>query len=229
MKPLIIANWKMNPQSLAKARYLLSAIKKEIRDIKSAEIVICPPFVYLSNLEISKYQNIALGSQNCFWEQKGAFTGEISAAMLKNLGCQYVIVGHSERRRLFHETNETINKKIKAALKAKLKPILCVGEISQINRCIKGISKKDIKKIIFAYEPIFAIGTGKPCDIKKAKKINFLVRKILNKDIKILYGGSVNSKNAGQYIKEAGFDGLLVGGASLKPIEFIKIVKGVGI
>jgi len=216
MKPLIVANWKCNPTTLKGAKLLFDSVKKEIKNIKNIEVVLCPPFIYLPILTVHRQvMNIKLGAQDCFWKQQGAFTGEISPLMLKDLGCQYVIIGHSERRAL-GETDEMINKKIRAALKSKLKPILCIDKISQI--------KKDLKtEIIIAYEPLFAIGTGKPCSIEKAKKM----RTSLIRFKTVLYGGSINSENAKDYIKEAGFQGLLVGGASLEPKEFIQIVKNV--
>jgi len=247
MKTLIVANWKMNPSTLEGAKLLFEAVKKEVKNIKKVEIVICPPFPYLPILNNGSPTSITtsiirLGGQDCFWEEKGAFTGEVSPKMLKDLGCKYVIIGHSERRRYFEETDEMINKKIKAALKVGLRPILCIEKISQIRKHqrsvkmnevhrlkkgIKGIIKKDLKKIILAYEPVFAIGTGKPCSIEKAKKMRLLILRNLNKNLPVLYGGSVNSQNARDYVKKAGFQGLLVGGASLNAQEFIKIVKNV--
>ncbi len=221
----------MNPQTLAEAKRLFNSVKKGIKNIKNIEVVICPPFVYLSILGASAsakgYGGLAIGSQNCFWEKEGAFTGEISAFMLKDIGCKYVIIGHSERRRYFKETCAIVNKKLKAALTNNLKPILCIDSINQVKRGLKGISKKEIKKIIIAYEPIFAIGTGKACSISKAKKMNFSIRKILGKSSIILYGGSVNPKNAKDFIMKAGFQGLLIGGASLNHKEFIEIIKKV--
>jgi len=216
MKPLIVANWKCNPTTLKGAKLLFDSVKKEIKNIKNIEVVLCPPFIYLPILTVHRQvMNIKLGAQDCFWKQQGAFTGEISPLMLKDLGCQYVIIGHSERRAL-GETDEMINKKIRAALKSKLKPILCIDKISQI--------KKDLKtEIIIAYEPLFAIGTGKPCSIEKAKKM----RTSLIRFKTVLYGGSINSENAKDYMEKAGFQGLLVGGASLEPKEFIQIVKNV--
>jgi len=247
MKPLIIANWKMSPTTLEGAKLLFEAVKKEVKNIKKVEIVICPPFPYLPILNNGSPTSITtsiirLGGQDCFWEEKGAFTGEVSPKMLKDLGCKYVIIGHSERRRYFEETDEMINKKIKAALKVGLRPILCIEKISQIRKHqrsvkmnevhrlkkgIKGIIKKDLKKIILAYEPLFAIGTGKPCSIEKAKKMRLLILRNLNKNLPVLYGGSVNSQNARDYIEKAKFQGLLVGGTSLNAQEFIKLVKNV--
>ncbi|MFH1181081.1 MAG: triose-phosphate isomerase [bacterium] len=200
MKPLIVANWKMNPASLADAKKLFNAVK-------STRTIICPPFVYLSALKAS-------GSQDCFWENSGAFTGEVSPKMLKDLGVEYVILGHSERRRYLGETNEMIDKKIKACLAAGLKPILCVEKPEQI---------KKWQDIIIAFEPVLAIGTGEPFDIQKAKKM----RESLFGFPVVLYGGSVDSKNASDYIKKAGFQGLLVGTESLSAKEFIKIAKAV--
>ena len=247
MKTLIVANWKMNPSTLEGAKLLFEAVKKEVKNIKKVEIVICPPFPYLPILNNGSPTSITtsiirLRGQDCFWEEKGAFTGEVSPKMLKDLGCKYVIIGHSERRRYFEETDEMINKKIKAALKVGLRPILCIEKISQIRKHqrsvkmnevhrlkkgIKGIIKKDLKKIILAYEPVFAIGTGKPCSIEKAKKMRLLILRNLNKNLPVLYGGSVNSQNARDYIEKAKFQGLLVGGTSLNAQEFIKLVKNV--
>ncbi|MDP3991060.1 MAG: triose-phosphate isomerase [Candidatus Nealsonbacteria bacterium] len=205
MKPLIVANWKCNPTTLKEAKLLFSRVKK-------AGGIICPPFVYLSVLR-------ANGAQDCFWEEKGAFTGEISPLMLKNLGVKYVIIGHSERRKYFKETNEIIEKKLKAALKAGLKPILCIDKMSQIPKNTKGL--------IIAYEPLFAIGTGQACSIQKAKRMRTAIKRAAGITVPVLYGGSVNAQNAGEYVKLAGFQGLLVGGASLKPREFIDIIKNV--
>jgi triosephosphate isomerase (TIM) len=204
MKPLIVANWKCNPGSLKEAKSLFAAVKR-------TGAVICPPLVYLSALK-------AEGAQDVFWEAGGAYTGEISPLMLKALGVKYVIVGHSERRKYQKETNEMIEKKLRAALKARLKPILCIDKISQIPE-ISGTG------FIIAYEPLFAIGTGKACSIGKAEQMRKAIKKKAGRGIPVIYGGSVTAQNAEGYIKEAGFDGLLVGGASLKTKEFIDIVK----
>jgi len=234
----------MNPPTLAEAKKLFNLVKRGIGKIKKVKVVICPPFVYLP---ILKKSNLALGAQNCFWEEKGAFTGEVSAKMLKDSGCRYVILGHSERRRRFGETDEIINKKIRAAIKAKIKPIFCIGETSkerergktekviklQLEKGLKGIKKTEIKNLVLAYEPVWAIGTGKACSAEEAQTMSLFLRKIIAKlyslaasrNLPILYGGSVNSKNAKDYIVEARMDGLLIGGASLVAKEFIKIVK----
>jgi len=219
-KILIVANWKMNPQKLTEAKKLFVSIKKGLKNAcpelsRRVEVVICPPVIYLSNLLSFKScgSNIKLGSQNAFWEEQGAFTGEISLKMLKSLGVKYIIIGHSERRKHFKETNKIIEKKLKSALALGLKPILCIDKLSQI--------PKDINDdYILAYEPLFAIGTGEPCSAEKAKKM----REKINKKL-VLYGGSVNSKNAEDYIEKSGFQGLLVGGASLNAREFLKIIQ----
>ncbi|MFH1656343.1 MAG: triose-phosphate isomerase [Candidatus Nealsonbacteria bacterium] len=234
MKPLIIANWKMNPQTLKEAKELFKLIERAIENIKEIETIVCPPFVYLS--ELKSNSNIKIGAQNCFYEEKGAFTGEISLAMLKDLGCQYVIVGHSERRKYFNETDEIINKKLKVILEVGLKPILCIGETQEqrdkgeTEKVLKNQLEINLKNITIlnatlsiAYEPIWAIGTGNPCSSEDAKKALLFIKKII--DVPVLYGGSVNKENTQEYIKKAGFNGLLVGGASLKADEFIQIIK----
>jgi triosephosphate isomerase len=225
-KPLIVANWKMNPVALAEAKELFSAIKK-------LDAVICPPFCYLSSKIMPSGAKFRLGAQNCHWEEKGAYTGEISPKMLKSLGVEYVIIGHSERRIHFQETDEIINKKLKAALQSALIPILCVGEKkgedanliieNQINNDLKDIAQDDARKIIIAYEPVWAIGTGDFCESKIAETALRLIKIKVN--TKVLYGGSVNSKISADYLR-VGFDGLLVGGASLNAEEFAKIVNG---
>jgi len=250
MKPLIVANWKMNPLNLAQAKRLFNSVKRGLKNIKKAEVVICPPFVFISNFQNLSSNNLKLGAQNLFWEEIGAYTGEISGAMLKNIKCQYVIVGHSERRRYFGENEEMINKKLKAALELKLFPILCVGETQnerekgetesilkkQIEGALKKISRQKIEKLklFIAYEPVWAIGTGKPCDFEEAQKMGLVIKKIISKiynsinfaqKIPILYGGSVNSRNGIGYIKEAGLQGLLVGGASLNAKEFVNLIR----
>ena len=217
MKPLIIANWKMNPQTLAEAKKLFNSVKRGIRNIEEVKVIICPPFIYLPVLK-------ANGSQDCFWEEKGAYTGEVSPKMLKDLGVKYIIIGHSERRKYQEETDEIINKKLKVVIKGRLKPILCIDKISQLKKDLKGISRKEFKNLILAYEPLFAIGTGKPCSPEKAKKMLISIQKKVNRNTPVLYGGSVNSQNAKDYITKAGFQGLLIGGASLNSREFLKII-----
>lgn len=247
MKYLIVANWKMNPQSFAKAERFCDLIKKKLKKSRKAEIIICPPYLYLPI--VKQLRVIKTGAQNCFWEEQGAYTGEISLAMLKDLKCKYAIIGHSERRRFLNETNQMINKKIQTALYAKITPILCVGEKqeekqgnktiavlkSQLESALKGISKKQIGNIIFAYEPVWAIGTGNACSADEGHVIRLLLQKIIAEKYsrqiaqkaRILYGGSVNSSNVEEIIKQAGFQGVLIGKASLIPKEFIKITEKV--
>ena len=222
MSYLIIANWKMNPSTIKEAKELFNKVKK-------TGAIICAPFTYLSEL---KSDNLC--AQNCYWEASGPYTGEISLDMLKDLGVAYVIIGHSERRVHFKETDEMINKKLKATLATDLRPILCIGEKKgenakevikkQLEQDLNGISKKDLDRIIIAYEPVWAIGTGDFCEASKAKESLESIKEKLNN--KVLYGGSVNSKISKDYI-DVGFDGLLVGGASLKVDEFIKINQNV--
>lgn len=231
MKNLIVANWKMNPVSKKEAEKLFSATKRGIKGSKS-EVVVCPPFVYLLGLK-----GLVLGAQNVFYEEKGAFTGEVSAVMLKDLGIEYVIIGHSERRKYFGETDEIINKKIKKVLEAGLKVIFCIGEIQEehdagkrsevLERQIKiGLSSiENLENINIAYEPVWAIGTGNNCSVEETKESIDFIRKFVPAGMIILYGGSVKSENSGSYVKEAGANGLLVGGASLNAEEFIKIIK----
>lgn len=219
---LIIANWKCNPQTLAEA-------KKLFNGVKDTGAIICPPFIYLS---VFNYK--FLGAQDCHYEQSGAFTGEVSPKMLKDLGCKYVIIGHSERRIHLQETDEMINKKLKAALKKGLTPILCVGEKkgekaeivvgNQLNKDLEGIAKKNLNKIIIAYEPVWAISTsgGGYCSPERANEVRKIIkRKVTNK---IIYGGSVDSKDVKGYL-DIGFEGVLVGSASLDAKEFVKINK----
>lgn len=237
MKNLIAANWKMNPVSQKEAEDIFEAIKKGVKNT-TAEVVICPPFAWLAVVSQRRNEGgLILGAQNCFYEEKGAFTGEVSALMLKDLGVEYVITGHSERRKYFAETDETINKKVRKSLDAGLKVILCVGETEdeknegkreavlqrQIQEGLKDVI--DIENINIAYEPVWAIGTGNNCSIEETKEAISFIRKFVPQNTRILYGGSVKSENSGIYIKEARSNGLLVGGASLNAEEFVKIVK----
>ncbi len=255
MSKLIIANWKCNPTDLDKAKHLFGVVQRGVSKVKDIEIVICPPFVYLSPLMALAQDKMVFGAQDCFWEQKGAFTGEISPLELKNLGCHYVIVGHSERRRYLNETDEMINKEIKAVLKSRLKPIFCIGEETrdtfdsqgkllnemslavgeQLEKGLAGVPAARVREIVVAYEPVWAIGSGQPCSPDDAMKATLLIRKTLTKlynrstaeKIKIIYGGSVSSKNVNDYVKGARMDGVLVGGASLNASDFVKIIEAV--
>jgi len=238
MKIYLIGNWKMNPESLIKAQELFNGIKKELKKFpgifKKQKIILCPPFLYLcdiKNLILKSKLKIYLGAQNCFFEEKGAFTGEISPKMLKSLEIKFVILGHSERRKIFGEREEMIKKKVFAVLKEKLIPILCIGETEKERKSHKTFlvlknqlkNLTNLKSLIVAYEPVWAIGTKNPCNPKDAKEVLLFLRKFFKKN-PILYGGSVDSKNAKDYIK-VGFNGLLVGGASLNPKEFVEIAK----
>jgi triosephosphate isomerase len=246
MKKMVIANWKMNPVTLEEAEKLFSNIAKNIAPIKNTQIIICPPFLYLENLKkISR--KIDLGAQNASLEEGGAHTGEISATMLYEAGIKYVLLGHSERRAL-GENNSDINKKIKIALSSGLVPILCVGDKerdanheyfgmikNQIEECLAGIQKNAISKVIIAYEPIWAISTTpgrKDATTDDSYEMAIFIRKVIIDKIgatvkmpKILYGGSVNDKNSGEFLARGGVDGVLVGGASLRAEKFLKIIS----
>jgi triosephosphate isomerase len=246
MKPLVIANWKCNPINQKEAKKLFNSVKDGVKEIRNVEIVVCPPFVYLSVIK-HKNSNIKIGAQDSFWENSGAFTGGASPLMLKDLGCQYVILGHSERRIFFGDTDEIINKKIKAVISAGLGPIFCIGETeaekkkgdtwkvleTQIAKGLSGVSEKEMENIVIAYEPVWAIGTGNPCSTDETKKSVQFIREVISNlypdatlnNLRILYGGSVNSQNVGDYFAKSGIEGFIIGGASLKPEEFIKIVK----
>ena len=252
-KPLIIANWKMNPATFEEAERLLNTINKDIIKDENIEVVICPPFIYLSSLLSIAKDNLVFGAQDCFWEDKGAYTGEISPLMLKKLGSQYVIIGHSERRKYFQETDKVINRKLKAILKARLNPVLCVGEEArdsfdsegrsldevslvigeQVEKALIEVSPAWIRNLVIAYEPIWAIGTGNSCSSDDAMRATLFIRKILTKlydrsiaeKVKIIYGGSVTSQNAVDFVEGANMDGVLVGRASLNASEFVKIME----
>jgi len=244
MKKIVIFNWKMNPESESKAKRLVEIIERAKKK-SNFKVVVCPPFVYLGSL-IKKFKKIEFGAQNCFWEKKGAFTGEISCKMLRNLGVRFVILGHSERRKYFKETNKEIAKKIKAVAENKLIPILCVGETLEERK--KSLTKKVIKKqllnslkeildlkfknfrLIVAYEPVWAIGTGKICEPEDALEIIYYLKKILldllpSSSLFFFYGGSINSKNIFLFLKEKEIDGVLVGGASLKEKEIVSMLS----
>ena len=248
-KKFVIANWKCNPQTSKEAQRLFSEAGENAANVKNLEVIICAPFAYIQNLK-SNIQNLSVGAQDCFWEQKGPYTGEVSPSMLKDAGCEYVILGHSERRKDFGETGEIINKKIKAALAARLKPILCIGEkaeererikeavAGQIKNCLAGVEQNQIKNIIIVYEPVWAISTtanSKDCPPEEAFSASLMIKKMLidlygksiGEKIKIIYGGSVDSKDAASYVKEAKVDGVLVGAASLNANEFGKIISSV--
>lgn len=248
MRRLIIAgNWKMN-KNLREAVDLAASLKKELSQIRTIDIVLCPPATNLLSVhEIIKDSQIELGAQNLFWEKSGAYTGEISAEMLKSVGCHYVIIGHSERRQYFGETNDTVNKKMQCAIENGLVPIMCIGEVleqreagitnqvleEQVRGGLKNLSTGDMKKVIIAYEPVWAIGTGKTATSMQAQEahsvIRNLVRAMYNDDIannlRIQYGGSVKPENAGSLLSQPDVDGALVGGASLDVKSFKGIIE----
>jgi len=246
-KKLMAANWKMYKtpdQTREFFRDFLPLVEKHDRD----EIAVCPPFVNVpAAVEAAKGSNIAVGAQNMYWEKEGAFTGEISTGMLLAVGCTHVIIGHSERRQYFGETDDTVNLKLKAALEAGLVPIVCVGEVleereagltedvlrRQCLRAFHAISGKKAAKLVIAYEPVWAIGTGRTATPQLASEAHQVIRSEAGKalgeelaeNLRILYGGSVKPENAKALMSEAEIDGALVGGASLVPKSFAAIVK----
>ena len=247
-KPIIAGNWKLN-KNPHEAILLVDELKRELVDVTGVDMVVCPPFVDLTDVSDALIDHdIALGAQNVFWEDAGAFTGEISAPMLKDLGVKYVIIGHSERRQYFHETNETVNKRLRAVLKHGLIPIVCVGEnLAQResnktfdvikDHCegsLSGLSAEEMKSVVLAYEPVWAIGTGKTATPQQAQEVHIFIRQLLGKmfnteianSVRIQYGGSVTPDNIASLMAQADIDGALVGGASLKAPSFAAIVKG---
>jgi len=246
-KPIIAGNWKMNC-IIDEALVLANEINRAFVDENSCDVVLCPPFTAL--LEVSEVltdSNVSLGAQNMHWEAQGAYTGETSAPMLIDTGCKYVIIGHSERRQFFAETNATVNKKIKAAMQNKLIPIVCVGETlaeresnktfnvikEQVLGAFAGISNIDASNVVLAYEPVWAIGTGKNATSKQAEEVHLFIRNLMAElygreiadSIRIQYGGSVKAENVEELMKEKDIDGALVGGASLKANSFIEIIR----
>ena len=246
---IVAGNWKMN-NDISAARTLINklidGLKKE-ENIKCG-VIICPPFVSLAeSSSLLNGTNIKLGAQNMYAEESGAFTGEISPDMLISAGCEFVILGHSERRTIFKETNELINKKIMLALKKDLKPIFCVGETEaerennqtkevikkQVTEGLNNVSSSDMEKIIIAYEPVWAIGTGKNATPEQAQEVHLFIRNLIAQNYSqkiadnliIQYGGSVKPDNAKELLSQKDIDGALVGGASLKADAFIEIIK----
>ena len=246
-KTIIAGNWKMN-KTIAESLSLVKELKKIAADVKDREIVVCPAFTALGAVAAElKSSNIKVGAQNMHFEKNGAFTGEVSALMLRDISVEYVILGHSERRHIFGEKDEVINQKVKAALLNGLKPIFCVGETlsereagktndiigNQILKGLKDASKKDIKNVVIAYEPVWAIGTGKNATPEQAEEAHVFIRKVLSKvfdnkianEVSILYGGSVKPDNIKGIIAKENIDGVLVGGASLDAKSFYQIIK----
>ncbi|MCK5491268.1 MAG: triose-phosphate isomerase [Candidatus Pacebacteria bacterium] len=242
---IIIANWKMNPVDLVEAENLIKTVRRGIKKSDDRKVIICPPSIYLSKIKTNSHFD--LGIQNIFWEDKGAYTGEVSVLMAKNLDVKYAIVGHSERRLYMKETNEMINAKIVSTLKNNLKVVLCIGESlaeknkdraseiieRQIREALKNIKKSQISNLIIAYEPIWAIGTGQTPSQDEVMSMSLFLKKIITnlydrktaENLDILYGGSVNSQNALDFVDSTGMNGLLVGGASLNASEFVRIVN----
>jgi len=245
--PFMAGNWKMN-KTVGEALDLVRELKAATSGIKDVEVAVAPPFtaLYAVHKELEG-SSIRLAAQNLYWEEKGAFTGEVSPLMLKEVGCDYVIIGHSERRQFFGETDETVNRRIKAALAQGLKMIFCIGETlrereggktfsvieSQVEGGLKGLDDKKTRNMAIAYEPVWAIGTGKTATPEQAEEVHRFIRKKLEKlysrevseEIRIQYGGSVTPENIKGLMNQPNIDGALVGGASLKAETFSKIVR----
>ena len=243
---VIAGNWKMN-KTRPEAKALIEELKPLVKDADCG-VVICVPYTNLETaLEATKGSNIKVGAENCHWAKSGAFTGEISADMLAEMGVEYVVIGHSERRQYFGETDKTVNQRVRAALDAGLKVILCVGELleqreqgiteeicgMQTKVALGGVSKEELSRIIIAYEPIWAIGTGKTATAEQAQEVCEGIRAVIRgiygarpaRAVSILYGGSMNAKNAQELLARPDIDGGLIGGASLKAEDFSIIVK----
>jgi len=247
-KKIVAANWKMNMMQAESARFVESLLL-EIGDMADVEVVILPPFTAIAKVmeALGSAQNIKVGAQNMHWERSGAFTGEISAALLRDLFVHYVVLGHSERRRLFGETNEIVNRKVRAAHEASLRPIVCVGETLdqrdrgnvdkilsiQLRGSVAGLESKQLQETVIAYEPVWAIGTGRNATPEQAQEAHAFIRRTLRdiaddttaERVRIQYGGSVKPENARDLMSQPDIDGALVGGASLDPRSFAQIVN----
>jgi triosephosphate isomerase len=247
-RPFIAGNWKMNLDRAA-AVALAEGVVKGAATIDKVDLAVCPPACYLDAVgRVVAGSKVALGAQNMYYESDGAFTGEISAAMLCDLGCEYVILGHSERRHILGETDAQINKKVHAALAAGLIPIVCVGEMlaereagqtlevirRQFDGSLAGVSPAQMTRIVIAYEPVWAIGTGKVATPQQAEEVHLALRKLIQERynqevaqaVRIQYGGSVKPENAAELLRQPNIDGALVGGASLKTAQFMGIIAG---
>ena len=244
-KPIIAGNWKMH-KTIAEALEFVNDVKDRVKS-NEVEAVICAPFTLLKDLkEATKGTDIKIGAQNMHFEEKGAFTGEISPLMLKELDMDYVIIGHSERRQYFNETDETVNKKVLKALEVEIDPILCVGETLeereagntknvckvQVEKGLENVSKEDITKVVIAYEPIWAIGTGKTATSEDANDVIAYIRQVvanlygdLANEVRIQYGGSVKPSNVAEIMSQSDIDGALVGGASLEANDYVQLVN----
>jgi triosephosphate isomerase len=245
--PIIAGNWKLN-KNRAEAEVLAKGVVEAVKDAKGVEVILCPVFTALETVaRVVAGTNVKLGAQDVYWEETGAFTGEVSGSLLKDIGCTYVIVAHSERRQFFGETNETANKKVKAVLKNGLTPILCVGETlaereagkmeavvsAHVRHGLVGLSVAELEQIVIAYEPVWAIGTGKTATPQQAQDVHALIRSLLKEiggetvaaKMRIQYGGSVKPDNVKELMAQPDIDGALVGGASLKADSFAALVK----
>jgi triosephosphate isomerase len=245
--PLVVGNWKMHGTQDV-ARNLAQSIRDGLKRPRGVEVVVCPPFTALPAVaEVLKGAAVSIGAQNCHWEVQGAFTGEISPTMLAELGCRWVLLGHSERRQLFREGDEEISRKVGAALRHGIRPVLCVGETEeerrqgltftvvegQLRAGLAGLSPEDLARCVLAYEPVWAIGTGVNATPAQAAEVHGYLRglvseiasKELAQSIRILYGGSVKADNAQALTQEPDIDGVLVGGASLQAAGFITIAR----
>ncbi len=247
-KKIVAANWKMNMTQAESGRFVESLLL-DLGDISDVEVVIIPPFTAIAKVteSLGKAQNIKVGAQNMHWERSGAFTGEISAALLRDLFVRYVVLGHSERRTLFGETDEIVNRKVRAAHESTLRPIVCVGETLaqrdkgnvekilsiQLRGSLAGLTETELQETVIAYEPVWAIGTGRNATPEQAQQAHSFIRRTLGKmldettaeRIRIQYGGSVKPENARELMSQPDIDGALVGGASLDPLSFAQIVK----
>ena len=242
--PFICGNWKMN-KTVAEAEAMVSDLKDKVVDIDNVEIGVCAPEIDLVSIQnIIADSNIKLGAENLYWEDSGAYTGEVSGPMLKEAGCEYVIIGHSERREYFGETDQTVNFKVKAAFRNDLKPIICIGETLeerekdgikdkvtlQVKAALTGLSSDQVKEVVLAYEPIWAIGTGESATAEEANRVIGIIRDVLRDEypeaaeaVRIQYGGSVKPWNIEEFMQEEEIDGALIGGASLEAESLAEI------
>jgi len=247
-KPIIAGNWKMN-KTLSEAKSFTEEVQGLVPDQEAVDSVICSPALFLESLvNISKEYKVEIGAQNMHFEENGAFTGEVSPVALSDLGVKYVILGHSERREMFNETDESVNKKTLAAFKHGLTPIVCVGETleqrennetkelvgNQVKKALAGLSADQVKHTVIAYEPIWAIGTGKSSTAEDANEVCAHIRQVVAGEfsqeaadaVRIQYGGSVKPNNIKEYMAQSDIDGALVGGASLEPQSFLQLLEG---
>ena len=245
-KTIIAGNWKMN-KTLTETKAFAEEIKPQLGKHKWCEVVLCVPYVNIpAAIRLFKDTRVAIGAENLHFEDHGAFTGEVTVDMLKEVGAKYVVIGHSERRQYYNETDFTVNKKVKAALAAGLHPIICVGEsleqrelgvtmeliAYQVKAALAGVPAEKMRHVVIAYEPLWAIGTGKTATAEQAGEVCQTIRAVIRKEfgarvaraVTIQYGGSMNAKNAAELLAQPDVDGGLIGGASLKPADFVQII-----